>query len=145
MKKALTMILAGGVIALFGTACSNFETNRIGEQVDVKMAIQVEPEVEIQNQTAEGNAKVHCLFGIFKWGVNDEAIGVFDDCQDSFMKSAGTLARQGAAYSACKTANADMLIAPRYEVTTTDYFVYKLVDCKAKGYPAVLKSVKLKK
>lgn len=145
MKKALTMILAGGVIALFGTACSNFETNRIGEQVDVKMAIQVDPEVEIQNQTAEGSAKVHCLFGIFTWGVNDEAVGVFDEGSGAFFKSPNTLARQGASYSACKTANADMLIAPRYDLTTMNYVVYKQIDCKAKGYPAVLKSVKLKK
>jgi len=150
MKKIIMMILAGGVLAVAGTGCTSFETNRVGEQVEVKMPLNVEPVVELGNQTVEGNATVNCLFGIFTWGVSNQAVGVDyygnGTCAGAGMfSSPADVAKNGAAYNACTGAKADLLLAARYNVTETNYFVFKKVECQVKGYPGTLKSISIKK
>jgi len=150
MKKIIMMILAGGVLAVAGTGCTSFETNRVGEQVEVKMPLNVEPVVELGNQTVEGNATVNCLFGIFIWGVSSQAVGVDYYANGGYagvgmFTSAANVAKNGAAYNACTGANADLLLAARYNLTETNYFVFKKVECQVKGYPGTLKGINIKK
>ena len=44
-------------------------------------------------------------------------------------------AKAAAVYNACKAAKCDMLLSAKYELTTTDYFVYKVVNCTVTGFP----------
>ncbi len=148
MKKTIMMLLAVGALAVVTTGCNSFETNRVGEQIDVKMELPVNPEVEAGKEMIAGKAKVHCLFGIFTWGVSKQAVGInyFNGYQGtSFFTSPADVARNGAAYNACVDANADLLLAPRYELDINDFFVYKSIDCKVKAFPGFLKAVTIKK
>lgn len=148
MKNVFVMILAGVALAVVGVGCTSFETNRGGREVEVKMPLNVEPIVEAGNQMVEGNATVNCLFGIFTWGVSSQAVGVdyFNHCSSaSVFTSAADVAKNGAAYNACTGANADLLLAARYNVTETNYFVFKKVECQVKGYPGTLKGISIKK
>lgn len=148
MKKIIMMILAGGVLAVAGTGCTSFETNRVGDQVEVKIPLTVEPVVEASNQMVEGNATVNCLFGIFTWGVSSQAVGIDytgTSAGASMFTSPADIAKNGAAFDACTGAKADLLLAARYNLTETNYFVFKKVECTVKGYPGILKSINIKK
>jgi hypothetical protein len=147
MNRIIMMIATVGLMVI-ATGCTSFESNRVGEQVKVDMKVKVEPEIEAGKQLVEGNAKVNCLFGIFNWGVDSQVLGVNytnNACGSSLFTSPADIARNGAAYKACNKAKADLLLAPRYELTVKDYFVFKTVNCQVKGYPGVLKSIKVKK
>jgi len=61
----------------------------------------------------------------------------------SFTSKSEIVARNAAAYKATTSANADIILAPQYVVTTEDYFVYKSINCKVKGYPGYIKGVKV--
>lgn len=146
MKKIIMMIVAVGVLTTVGTGCTSFETNRAGDQVKVHMDVQAEPEIEAGNKMIEGSATVNCLFGIFTWGTDHQAVGIdYGGSASGFFTGASDVAKNGAAYSACTGANADLLLAARYNLTVKDYFVFKTVECQVKGYPGILKSVKIKK
>lgn len=41
--------------------------------------------------------------------------------------------KAAAAYKAVKSSGADLIVAPRYEVTVNDYFIFKTVDVKVTG------------
>ena len=76
MKKNIMLLFFVGAVALIMTGCSSFETNRTGNPVDVKMVVEVQPNVELKDEMVSGSASVNCLFGIFTWGVDKQAVGV---------------------------------------------------------------------
>jgi hypothetical protein len=147
MNKIIMMIMIVGLV-IAGSGCTSFETNRVGEQIKVDMAVKVEPEIEAGKQMVEGNATINCLFGLFTWGVDNQALGVNytnNGISGGLFTSPADIAKNGAAYNACTEAKADLLLAPRYNLTIEDYFVFKTIKCQVKGYPGVLRSIKVKK
>ena len=149
-KKKSAIIALCSVVFLV-TGCSSFETNRQGQPIDIRMPLDVIPNVVAQDTKVAGSAKVSCLFGIFTWGCEKQAVGVTYGTPAegaSFLKffvGANDVARNGAAYDACSKANADILLTPQYDLTVKDYFVFKTVDCQVKGFPATIKNVTIKK
>ena len=93
-------------------------------------------------KTVTGNAKIHCLFGLFVWGGKGSAdYADFTNQDDSFLakllpnpKATGA---KSAFYDACVANKCDSLVASRYTIKTTDYIVYTQYDITVKGYPAV--------
>ncbi len=45
--------------------------------------------------------------------------------------------KNGAAFDACTGAKANLLLAARYKLTETNYFVLKKVECQVKGYLSI--------
>ena len=155
MKKTLFMLcFLAGAMVLFGTGCTSISTNKVGEQVSVHMPVLVKPMIETKNIEITGSATFHSIFGIFTWGPSAQAIGIDygtptvvigGELGDllSFTTMSEILARNAAAYKATTSANADIILAPRYVLTTKDYFIYKSINCKVKGYPGYIKGVKV--
>ncbi len=93
-----------------------------------------------EKQTVTGNAKIHCLFGLFVWGGAGTAdYADFTNESDSFLskilpnpKATGA---KSAFYDACVANKCDSLVASRYTIKTKDYFVYAQYDITVKGYP----------
>ena len=114
---------------------------RYGFGRDHKQAV-----IEKKAAAASGEATIYSLFGIFTWGVSNFADDSFvmRENNNSFLLTIDPLAvaKQGAVYNACKTANSDMLLGAKYVINTNDYFVFKTINCKATGFPGVLKDVK---
>lgn len=50
--------------------------------------------------------------------------------------------KSAAAYKAVKSSGADLIIAPRYEVTEQDYFIFKKVDVTVKGNKGNIRSIR---
>ena len=155
MKKSLFLsTIAAGMLALIGTGCSTIEASKVGDQVSVHMPVFVKPTVETRNTAISGSATVHSLFGIFTWGPSVQAVGInYGTTANStggalgellsFASKSEAVARNAAAYKATTSVNADIILAPQYVVTTKDYFVYKSINCKVKGYPGFIKGVQV--
>jgi len=155
MKKTLFMLsLVTGAVILLGSGCTSIEASKVGDQVSVHMPVLVKPTIETKDTLINGSATVHSIFGIFTWGPNAQAVGVDYGTATavtggalgellSFTSKSEIVARNAAAYKATTSANADIILAPQYVVTTEDYFVYKSINCKVKGYPGYIKGVKV--
>lgn len=165
MKKAIAMSMcAASVLAIVGTGCTSIETNRVGNQVQVNMPVVIQPTIETKDQVINGSATVHSILGIFSWGPNAQAIGVNygvlgangGNCCVvgangggllvdllSFTSKSEIVARNAAAYNATTSVKADIILAPQYVLTTEDYFFYKSINCKVKGFPGFVKGVKV--
>ena len=155
MKKTLFMLsLVTGAVILLGSGCTSIEASKVGDQVSVHMPVLVKPTIETKDTLINGSATVHSIFGIFTWGPNAQAVGVDYGTTTavtggalgdllSFTSKSEIVARNAAAYNATTSANADIILAPQYVVTTEDYFVYKSINCKVKGYPGYIKGVKV--
>ncbi len=145
-KQMLALGLLAGVVAMMGTGCINYEASKVGQQVAVNMPVLVKPDIVTKNTLIEGEATVNCLFGLITWGVDSQAVGVNYGVPGTEagilpLPDPNAVARNGAAWDATKKGDADIILAPRYEVTTEDYFVFKKINCKVKGYPGNIKGV----
>ena len=155
MKKSLFVFsVVAGTVAMLVTGCSTIEASKVGEQVAVKIPVLIKPQIETNDQMISGSATVHSILGIFTWGPNAQAVGVnygtgtgvtggaLGDLL-SFTSKSEIVARNAAAYEATTQAKADIILAPQYVLTTEDYFVYKSINCKVKGFPGFVKGVKV--
>lgn len=50
--------------------------------------------------------------------------------------------KAAAAYKAVKSSGADLIVAPRYEVSVQDYFIFKKVDVKVTGNKGSINSIR---
>ena len=153
MKKSLFVFSAiAGAASMLFTGCSTIEANKVGEQVAVRIPVLIQPKIETNDQMISGSATVHSILGIFTWGPNAQAVGVNYGVDSgvtggalgdllSFTSKSEIVARNAAAYEATTQAKADIILAPQYVLTTEDYFVYKSINCKVKGFPGFVKGV----
>ena len=51
-------------------------------------------------------------------------------------------AKSAAAYKAVMSSGADLIVAPRYEVSVEDYFVYKTVNVKVTGKKGTVTAIR---
>ncbi|MNC56716.1 hypothetical protein D3C75_1063350 [compost metagenome] len=50
--------------------------------------------------------------------------------------------KSAAAYKAVKASNADLIVAPRYEISEENYFVFKKVSVTVKGSKGNIRSIR---
>lgn len=155
MKKNLfAKILFVSLMVLLGAGCTSIESSKVGNQVSVRMPVFVKPTIETKDTVINGSATVHSIFGIFTWGAKAQAVGVNYGTYTAvtggelgnlltFTSKSEIAARNAATYEATASVNADIILAPQYTVTIEDYFVYKSINCKVKGYPGYIKGVKI--
>ena len=154
MKKSFFFLsILAGSVALLGTACSHVETNKVGEQLDVIMPVKIKTDVQTKNEKISGSATVHSILGIISWGPSKQALGVNYFANEQKEEGLGQIfslaarseavARNAAAYEATSSANADILLAPQFIMTTNDYIVYKSIKCDVTGFPGFIQGVKV--
>ncbi len=147
MKKIAMCLVAVAAVAVVMTGCKSINTSDAGNMnlypETYKPLYGYRPVFEVDTKAkVAGEANVHVLFGIFCWGASNFAdnASVFaaDSFWANFFPSAKNISGKAAFYNACITNKCDAVIAARYEITTTDYFVYQNVNSKISGYPAVM-------
>lgn len=138
--KILTLIAVVAVISIIASGCKSVNTNDGAKALCMsRMKVPFAPVMEHKDKKVNGEASVHVLFGIFSWGQSEFA----DDTNlgSSSIFSAVCKAKAAAVYKACKANNADVLLATKYEINTSNYLVYKKINCKVSGFPAVIKGI----
>ena len=142
MRMFLLLAVVFGCVVLCG--CSSLETNRVGAQLTIKCELELEPVVEIREESVMGTGSASSFMGIVNWGASTRAVGVaFTEKSSNLPMFTGVaeLARQAAVYDACKTHKADFLVTPRYELVENNFIIFKTVECKVIGFPGVINGV----
>lgn len=159
MKKIMIALAAVFTATIF-SACTVTNTSDAGtmnlypELYKPSTAYRPKYNVDLTNKVS-GNANVHILFGIFVWGeskfADNASIFPSDGAfawLNTLLPSAKNISAQAAFYKACSTYKqpqtnkpADAIIAARYEIVTTDYFLYQNMKTKVTGYPAVMEGL----
>lgn len=143
MKKAL-LLVAVCAVAAFVSGCIANHTNDAATSAKACVTKNFEADIAAGKTAVSGKATVHNVLGIISWGVNDYADDAFVSGAPSLQLFASplTVAKQGATFNACNDAKADMLLAAKYKIKISDFFVYKKVECDVTGFPGVVKGVK---
>ena len=146
MKKLWMLSgMAAGVV-MIATGCTSINTNDAASDSKQAMVPAVyEPVIRHVDQKVSGSAQMHVVLTFIKWGDNAFAdrtvLGGMSSDSTFFSAFSGLFpnpirdAKAAAVYNACKAAKCDMLLSAKYELTTTDYFVYKVVNCTVTGFP----------
>lgn len=139
MKKLMT----AAVITAVACGCISVNKNDGGES-NLRPCVlkdRIYEKYSVADKTVSAQDQVHCLFGFITWG--SSATHTADQTDDLLAFGMKAKAKNGAYANACDAAKCDQLVATRYKITTTDYYVY--ANCKAEvtGYPATVKGVEV--
>ncbi len=145
MSRIVT-ILAAALCVITLSACTSVHTSdagsinhypqTVGPTDHYRPLYKVEPTKKVS-----GAAEVNVLFGIFAWGDTSNFADNAYFSQSLFsiiFPSAREISGKAAFYNACKAAACDAVVAARYEIEETDYFVFKILKTKVSGFPATL-------
>lgn len=154
MKKITLHLVAAIAFVCVMTGCQSTNTSDAGSMNVYPQTVgpvdAYRPLYKVdEKQKVSGQAKVNVLFGIFAWGdsskfADNASLFASDSLFASlfsFLPNAKQIAGQAAFYNACTTAKCDAVVAARYEIDTTDYFVFKKMDVKVTGFPATMTGV----
>lgn len=138
MKKIALCLVAVVVCGAFMTGCkTTYNNDMAADSKHAMVPALYQLKIEHKDVKVEGSAAINVLFGIFTWGADSfsERAYLGKPSSFSFLPDSVQLVKEAAVYNACSSNNCDLLIGSKYEVVSTDYFVYKKVTCSVKGYP----------
>lgn len=144
MKRFAALII--GVVALTVICgCTSTHVSQWSSPLDVKLEANITPMLEI-GEEIKGTATITRIL-FFSSGATEFADGVEYTADSgslgySLFGNAIAEGKAAAAYNACNTAKADVIIAPRYTVETKDYVVYAKTTINVKGYKGIFKGLK---
>jgi len=104
---------------------------------------------DIKKKAVEGTETIQWInlgFISFAWGGTADHIADHAPMSVALPfvgPSVSDIAKNGAYAKACAASGADSLVASRYKVTNTSYFVYGTAKADVKGYPATVVDVEV--
>lgn len=125
------------------SGCTSYNTSAPSAGIVGQVESSVKANIAV-GQKIEGEATANVLMGLIKWGAGDhfvDGVSYGTGGALSFADPAAS-AKSAAAYNAVKASGADLIVAPRYEITTEDYMVFKKIHVKVTGYKGTITSVK---
>lgn len=135
MKK-LWMSTALAAVIVTASGCTSYNVNQPSAPMDGVVSTDLKADVRV-GEPITGQSSVNILFGFLKLGGDNQfADGVaYGGTDGGSLLSFDPVssAKSAAAFKAVKSSGADLIVAPRYEVSVQDYFVFKKVDVKVTG------------
>lgn len=135
MKK-LWMSTALAAVIVTASGCTSYNVNQPSAPMDGVVSTDLKADVRV-GEPITGQSSVNILFGFLKFGGDNQfADGVaYGGTDGGSLLSFDPVssAKSAAAFKAVKSSGADLIVAPRYEVSVQDYFVFKKVDVKVTG------------
>lgn len=131
------------------TGCVSYNMSQPTAPLDAVVKSDLKADVKV-GETITGQSSTNILFNFLSFGGDNQfADGV------AYGGSAGgsmggllpipdpiATTKAAAAYKAVKSSGADVIVAPRYEVTVDDYFIFKKVDVKVTGNKGSITSIR---
>jgi hypothetical protein len=145
MKKFLIpAALAAALTAL--TGCSSYNVSQPTSPLNGTVKTNLKADVEV-GEPISGQSEVNILFSVLKFGGDSQfADGVVYGGDSGgglpFGPDPISAVKSAAAYKAVKSSGADLIVAPRYELSVQDYFVFKKVTAKVTGNKGTIKSIR---
>ncbi|UCR85798.1 hypothetical protein [Pseudomonas chlororaphis] len=142
MKKAFKFIALSTLIAASG--CTSYNVSQPAAPIDSQVKADLKADVAV-GEAISGQSSVNILFGVLKFGGDNQfADGVTyggDTGGGLGMLDPVSAVKSAAAYKAVKASGADLIVAPRYEVSEENYFVFKKVSVTVKGNKGSIRSI----
>jgi hypothetical protein len=145
MKK-LGLLVAAVVAVALVSGCASTHISKYSAPLEVKIQTDKAPMVEVGEEIT-GNATIQRVL-FFKWGASRFADGVnYGGSGESSggLSLLGNTVNEGkaaAAYNACQTVGADVIVVPKYEVEDTNYLIYQKTTFKVTGFKGTFKGLK---
>ena len=143
MKPFIYAAALSSIALLTGCASQNYSQPSAPLNGSVKTNLKADVAV---GEAINGESSVNILFGVFKLGGDTQfADGVtYGGGDGGFALGLDPVAaaKSAAAYKAVKSSGADLIVAPRYEVSVQDYMLYKTVNVKVTGNKGTIKAIR---
>jgi len=146
MKKFLSAAALVSIAAL-ATGCTSYNVSQPIAPVAGVVKTDLKADVAVGGPIS-GQSQVNILFGFIKFGGDSQfADGVTYGAESGTGMSLAAFdpvssAKAAAAYKAVKSSGSDLIVAPRYEVSVQDYFLFKKVDVKVTGNKGNINSIR---
>ncbi|KRW57723.1 hypothetical protein [Pseudomonas sp. TTU2014-080ASC] len=146
MKSILSTAALVSALALT-TGCTSLNVSQPIAPVAGAVKTDLKADVTV-GETIRGQSQVNILFGVLKFGGDSQfADGVTYGAESGGGMSLAAFdpvssVKSAAAYKAVKGSNADLIVAPRYEVNVKDYFIFKKVDVTVTGNKGTINNIR---
>jgi hypothetical protein len=146
MKSILSTAALVSALAL-ATGCTSLNVSQPIAPVAGAVKTDLKADVTV-GERISGQSQVNILFGVLKFGGDSQfADGVTYGAESGSGMSLAAFdpvssVKSAAAYKAVKGSNADMIVAPRYEVNVKDYFIFKKVDVTVTGNKGTINNIR---
>jgi hypothetical protein len=145
MKK---VYLCAAVAMLIATTsgCVSYNASQPTAPISGSVTADLKADVKVGEQIS-GESSTNILFGWLKIGGDTQfadGVAYSGDGGGSplAMLDPVSSVKAAAAYKAVKSSGSDLIVAPRYEVTVEDYFVFKKVNVKVTGNKGSITSIR---
>lgn len=145
--KTVFKVIALSTLIASATGCVSYNMSQPSAPIDSQVKADLKADVAV-GEAITGQSSVNVLFGVFKFGGDSQ----FADGVSYGGQASGGLGGLGldpvaavksaAAFKAVKASGADLIVAPRYEVTEEDYFVFKKVSVTVNGNKGNIRSIR---
>lgn len=146
MNAVLKCVALATLIAA-ASGCVSYNVSQPSSPINSRVDANLKADVAV-GEAISGQSSVNILFGFFKFGGDSQ----FADGVAYGAESGGAMGGLGldpvsavksaAAYKAVKASGADLIVAPRYEVTEESYFIFKKVAVTVKGNKGSIRSIR---
>ncbi len=145
MKKLWTMAAVATLIATT-SGCVSYNMSQPAAPLTGEVKSELKADVKV-GEVISGESSTNILFGWLALGGDTQyADGVTYGTGGSGLglplPDPVSNAKAAAAYKAVKSSGSDLIVAPRYEVTVNDYFIFKKVNVKVTGNKGSIKSIR---
>lgn len=145
--NAILKFLALSTLAVAATGCTSYNISQPSSPIDSQVKADLKADVAV-GEAISGQSSINILFGFLQFGGDSQ----FADGVAYGGESGGALGGLGldpvsavksaAAFKAVKASGADLIVAPRYEVSEENYFVFKKVSVTVKGNKGNIRSIR---
>lgn len=143
MKHIAYSAALSSLVLLTGCASQNYSQPSAPLNGAVETNLKADVKV---GETISGVSSVNILFGMFKLGGDTQfADGVtYSGGEGGFALGLDPVAaaKSAAAFKAVNSSGADLIVAPRYEISVQDYVVYKAVNVKVTGNKGTVTAIR---
>lgn len=146
MKKFWQMTAVAALIATT-SGCVSYNMSQPSALLSGEVKTDLKADVKV-GEIISGESSTNVLFGWLNIGGDTQ----FADGVSYGGTGAGGMglplpdpvssAKAAAAFKAVKSSGADLIVAPRYEVTVNDYFIFKQVNVKVTGNKGSIQSIR---
>lgn len=145
MKKHSMLALAAIATAALSTGCASSKITGGGQYAGIPTPVPEKYKIIYEHKPELVTGKSHVI-KVLGFTFGDKAPTLLNQRGDpgilSFLGESGEVQAQNAAlYNACQQADADVVLAARYKIEKTGFFIGGIYDCEIKGFPANLKGI----
>ena len=136
MKRTILLAATVSTLALFGCATTNISQPSSPLVSEIRAPLKANIKV---GQKITGVANAILILGIFNIGPNKFADGVdYGTGGQLSLFDSFSPVKAAAAYEATTSSNADLIVAPRYNIETKNYFIFKTTTATVNGYKGTI-------